>query len=178
MCEGQCNTVVTNMKKRLEGESSCSATIWGASRRGTPSCFLNPSWMLLLNTTNKTQKYPKLQNVPLLNEVNKSSWDETSGYSVWKRPLILGLTLLRPVFFTSDSHWLFMRFRITYFALPLKFLSLSLMSSPVGPFSLPAGPTLLVPMVLLLLRTCTCSPRPCSRAMSLQCFQHLHTPFT
>ena len=93
MCEGHCNIVVTNMK-RLEGESSCSATIWGDSRRGTPSCFLNPSWMLLFNTTNKTQKYPKLQTIPLLDEVNKSSWDETSGYSVWKRPLILGLTLL------------------------------------------------------------------------------------
>lgn len=29
-------------------------------------------------------------------------------------------------------------------------------------------------MVLLLLRTCTCSLRPCSRALSLPCLQHLY----
>lgn len=150
-------------------------------QEGNPNlCFLNPSWMFSFNATNKDQKCPKLQTIPQLDEVNKSSWDK------WNKWL---LTLKEtsysgphPALDLSFLHLtvtgFLMRFRITYFALPLKFLSLWLMSSSVGPFSLPAGPTLLVPMVLLQLRTCTCSLRPCSRAMSLQCFQHLRTPFT
>lgn len=58
--------------------------LWSFQKGNPKLCFLNPSWMLLFNTTNKAQKCPKLQTVPPLDEVNKRSWAETSGYSVWE----------------------------------------------------------------------------------------------
>lgn len=64
-----------------EGESQTVFTLGEGDE--CPLFHSYPSWMLLSNTTHKAQM------VPLPQEVNKGSWDKTSGYSGWRNFLFL-----------------------------------------------------------------------------------------
>lgn len=133
---GHCGHKYKEAKHRDSKEIGVCHHLWGSQQGGCQAVFLTPhgSFYLILHIrpkwTLRSKCYPCLMR-------NKGSWNETNGYSGWKRSLIPGPILLaRPALLTFYSYLLFVRLKTTYFALLLELVSLWLLSSCLGPFRL------------------------------------------